>query len=67
MPTRYSEPHHRTYTVSGSLEEVAAVIEGRKEAGTTEWEPLLTWESGDSKTTATSTTHLPSTAPSAAA
>ena len=45
MPTRYSGPHHRTYTVSGSLEEVAAVIERRKEAGTTEWEPLLTWES----------------------
>jgi predicted secreted Zn-dependent protease len=45
MATSYLGPRHHTYTVSGSLEEVAATIETRKEAGSTEWFPDLKWNS----------------------
>jgi hypothetical protein len=45
VPTRYLGPHGHTYGLSGSLDEVAAAVEARKEAGTTEWFPELTWES----------------------
>jgi predicted secreted Zn-dependent protease len=52
MPTRFSGPHRQTYTVSGTLEEVAAFIGAREEAGKTEWPTRYNWRPLDNGTVA---------------
>jgi Bacterial protein of unknown function (DUF922) len=52
MPTRYDGPHFTTYTVSGTLAEVADTIEAREEAGQCIWHPDLSWASDGNGTIA---------------
>lgn len=59
MPTYYDGVHRSTYTVSGTLAEVSALIQQREEAGKASWDSSFTYNQEDGTiTSATITSRL---------